>query len=286
MSEDLSAKQIEHLKRSDVICKGCIIIQGILIILMIVGISVFKSKFKDVSTQLESWSTNVNLLKASAIETIPFTGTSDTIDDSAKQAEEIQGSTEFILEYYDSFDNSPSINVDVSKIVGFAITGDNEIAANKAEYQKKLEEERKRKEEELAKQKSANVAAEMQRRGNIGRLVCPSVGIDVALFASSSQSVVDAADSACYFGLGGSMVIGDHWNQGFTRIKSLSPGSQIYIDRGTSKSYYTVQGVYQATNTGYDLVSSSGTSLSGTASLLLYTCNGADWHNVTVVACN
>lgn len=273
-----SAKQTKSVNRGDVLEKGSLIISIVLVILMIMGMSVFNSKFKDVNAQLKSWHDSVETLKSDTVAMIPFTGIPETIGNTAKEAEEISGSTEFILEYYDSFDNSPSISVDVSKIIGFASTGDSQIAANKAAYQKKLEEER-------AKQKSANVAAEMQRRGNIGRLVCPSVGIDVALFASNSQSVVDAADSACYFGLGGSMIIGDHWNQGFTRIKSLRPGSQIYIDRGSSKSYYTVTGVYQATNTGYDLVA-GGTSLTGSAALLLYTCNGADWHNVTVVACS
>lgn len=234
------------------------------------------NKLKENNAAVAKYHAAVENLKDETVKSIPFTGIPMTVDANVEQAKKVAGSTEFILEYYESSGNDEAISVDVSDIIKFASTGDSQIAANKAEYQRKLEEER-------AKQRSANIAAEMQRRGNIGRLICPSVGIDVALFASNSQAVADAADSACYFGKGGSMVIGDHWNQGFTRIKSLSPGSQIYIDRGTSKSYYTVTSRFTATNTGYDIVDGSGASVLGRASLVLYTCNGADWHNITVV---
>lgn len=235
-------------------------------------------------SELQSNYTAVEELKASAKESIPNTGViASEIEEQLSNAVDIDGSSEFILEYYEQSGNSEVINIDVSDILSFASTGDKEIAANKAEYQKKLEEERKRKAEELAKQKSAAIAAEMQRRGSVGRLVCPTVGIDVALFASSAQSVVDASDSAAYFGFGSAMVVADHWNQGFTRIKSLSVGDQVYIDRGTSKTYYTVTGKSTGTNTGYDLIDGSGRSVSSIGGLVLYTCNGADWHNVTIV---
>lgn len=58
-----------------------------------------------------------------------------------------------------------------------------------------------------------SVKAEMQRRpGMYGRLVIPSVGVNVALFNGSAQSLVDAVDSAAFFPFGNSMLVADHWN--------------------------------------------------------------------------
>ena len=76
------------------------------------------------------------------------------------------------------------------------------------------------------------VLEEMANRpGMVGRLVIPSVGVNVALFSGSDQAIVDAQDSAVYFSAGNSMVIGDHWNQGFTKIKSCTVGTKAYIYR-------------------------------------------------------
>lgn len=70
------------------------------------------------------------------------------------------------------------------------------------------------------------VLEEMANRpGMVGRLVIPSVGVNVALFSGSDQAIVDAQDSAAYFSAGNSMVIGDHWNQGFTKSKAV-PSAQ------------------------------------------------------------
>lgn len=70
-----------------------------------------------------------------------------------------------------------------------------------------------------------SVLAEMQRRpGMNGRLVIPSVGVNVALFDGHAQRFVDAKDSAAYFLAGNTMLVGDHWNQGFSKIKTATPG--------------------------------------------------------------
>lgn len=55
-----------------------------------------------------------------------------------------------------------------------------------------------------------------------GRLVIPSVGVNVALFAVVSQAAADAQDSAAYFPFKNYMLVADHWNQGFWKIKRCS----------------------------------------------------------------
>ena len=66
-----------------------------------------------------------------------------------------------------------------------------------------------------------------------GRLVIPSVGVNVALFAVVSQAAADAQDSAAYFPFKNYMLVADHWNQGFWKIKRCSVGTKAYIYRGT-----------------------------------------------------
>lgn len=67
------------------------------------------------------------------------------------------------------------------------------------------------------------VLEEMARRPNMyGRLVIPSVGVNVALFAVVSQAAADAQDSAAYFPFKNYMLVADHWNQGFWKIKRCS----------------------------------------------------------------
>lgn len=74
------------------------------------------------------------------------------------------------------------------------------------------------------------VLEEMARRPNMyGRLVIPSVGVNVALFAVVSQAAADAQDSAAYFPFKNYMLVADHWNQGFWKIKRCSVGTKAYI---------------------------------------------------------
>ena len=83
-----------------------------------------------------------------------------------------------------------------------------------------------------------SVQAEMQRRpGMNGRLVIPSVGVNVALFDGHAQRFVDAKDSAAYFLAGNTMLVGDHWNQGFSKIKNCHAGTLAYIHKMMSSAY-------------------------------------------------
>lgn len=138
-------------------------------------------------------------------------------------------------------------------------------------------------EEKISSVSNESVLSEMQRRpGMYGRLSIPSVGVNVALFTGSAQSLVDAPDSAAYFPAGNSMLIADHWNQGFTKIKKCHVGTQAYIYRGTSIQTLTCTGVCQGVNSDYDLLYADGSSATMGGNTLMYTCNGANYHDITI----
>ena len=137
--------------------------------------------------------------------------------------------------------------------------------------------------EKMSSVSNESVLAEMQRRpGMYGRLSIPSVGVNVALFTGGAQSLVDAPDSAAYFPAGNSMLIADHWNQGFTKIKKCHVGTQAYIYRGTSIQTLTCTGVCQGVNSDYDLLYADGSSATMGGNTLMYTCNGANYHDITI----
>lgn len=136
---------------------------------------------------------------------------------------------------------------------------------------------------EHEREKMASVQAQIgSRAGMIGRLEIPSVGVDVALFSSSSQGVVDATDSAACFPLGSCMVIADHANQGFDAIKSVGVGTVAYINNGSSRTKLVCTGKCNGTNTGTDLLDNNGVSVSARSGYVFYTCNSV-WQDVTVV---
>lgn len=134
---------------------------------------------------------------------------------------------------------------------------------------------------------SAEIAS---RSGMLGRLIIPSVGVDVALFNRYSQTTVDKKDSAgTYRYNGGQMVIADHENQGFSAIKSSVPNETIaYINDGeTVKAYICVDnnvGSNRANGIPYDLLDCNGKSiyLQNEGGLCMYTCND-HWSSITYI---
>lgn len=174
---------------------------------------------------------------------------------------------------------SGSMNVDASDFVqeaaaiyDFSTIGDSAIQQKVAAYQ-----------EALRKQQ---VASERARRGSLGRLSIPSVGIDVAVFGGMSQGIVDAADSAALFGLHGGSIIGDHNYQGFGRIRNMRVGSYAYFEDGNTKTRYVCTGkITNGTNTKADLVNASGGCVCGGApgGYVLYTCNDWSGRSITIV---
>lgn len=115
-----------------------------------------------------------------------------------------------------------------------------------------------------------------------GRLVIPSVGVNVALFAVVSQAAADAQDSAAYFPFKNYMLVADHWNQGFWRIKRCSVGTKAYIYRGTSIQTLTCTGICRGVNAGYDLLYEDGSSATTGSGTIMYTCNGSNYHDITL----
>lgn len=224
-----------------------------------------------------------------------------------QMADDLTTRTNLIQQYTDMESQVPSAYVSadatqVSSLMDAAITAaiptqisgldvaydmmdvcDDQIQERIEEYKKEQAELQAKKAAEEAQAASAAVASQMASRpGMVGRLTIPSLGINVALFASNSQAVVDAPDSAACFGFGSATVIGDHQNQGFSAIRSSYVGMTAYIDDGTSKRQLTCTGVTTGTNTGTDLVSSSGVSVSTYGGYVMYTCN-SNWQDVTIV---
>lgn len=136
---------------------------------------------------------------------------------------------------------------------------------------------------------TVSVAAEIASRNRmIGRLVIPSVGLDVALFNSYTQGVVDRQDSAgTYRHNGGQMIIADHKNQGFSAMKSSVPYETIaYINDGeTITSYICIVnnvGSNKSNGIPYDLLDCNKNSIyfQNAGGICMYTCND-HWSRIT-----
>ena len=119
-----------------------------------------------------------------------------------------------------------------------------------------------------------------------GRLYIPEVGIDVALYRSNKQYVVDRDDSAAYFDLSrwrGHMSVADHWTQGFATLRDVTVGMEAYIlhGDGTTAHYKCVE-VFDGHNTGHIITDNQYREVVCKSDLLLYTCIDG-WRNVRVV---
>jgi hypothetical protein len=122
-------------------------------------------------------------------------------------------------------------------------------------------------------------------KGFAGRLHICSVGIDVALYRSNKQYVVDRADSAAYFDLSpwnGHMLIADHNTQGFDALLDVEIGMicTIFKEDGTV-AYYECVDVFDGHNTGKYISNWDGKIVMHRADLLMYTCLDY-WKNVRV----
>jgi|GEM_PF-2695630 len=123
-----------------------------------------------------------------------------------------------------------------------------------------------------------------EARGAIGRWVIPEVGVDVAAFDSSSQSVVDAADSAGLFYALGQHLVADHNYQGFNAIKSCRTGMEAYLETSEGRQTFICTGITTGTNVGNDIITSDGRSISkvNRGGYTCYTCN-ENRSSVTIV---
>lgn len=115
------------------------------------------------------------------------------------------------------------------------------------------------------------------RNGMVGRWYIPTVNIDVAVFNSSTQQTADNKDSAVYFQFGDFMVLGDHVNQGFDRIKKCKVGTKAYLDTGTERKEYICTKSFVGYNLSSDMTDGNYNSVKYGANkggITCYTCHG------------
>jgi len=122
--------------------------------------------------------------------------------------------------------------------------------------------------------------------GSMGTL---SIGsYSAKLYASSSQSVVDAENSAAYIQWGQKVLIADHASQGFRIIRTLGAGATGTITDDAGTTVLTMASSYQGTNTGNGINLSDGSPAENKAdgTYILYTCNDSEGVSVTVTYWN
>ena len=178
--------------------------------------------------------------------------------------------------YLNNKDNEDSENI--KNAISKMDIGNEEIAKKVKEYQEE--------------QKRLEIKRQMKSRGGmVGRLIIPDVDLDVAVIRASiyngshNQAVVDAKDSAAWmYDWGAAVLIGDHNNQGFEKMKAAVPNvTKCYINNGdTIKTYICIKNI-QGHNTGSSITDANYRSLNGDNSggLIMYTCN-ENWRNITI----
>lgn len=119
----------------------------------------------------------------------------------------------------------------------------------------------------------------------VGRLYIDDVGIDVALYKSNKQYVVDRDDSAAYFDLNRwprHMLIADHNTEAFATLGIVEVGMLAYIVRPDGEIwYYECTETFDGHNTGKYITDWNGKNVVTKADLLMYTCFDG-WKNVKV----
>ena len=148
--------------------------------------------------------------------------------------------------------------------------------------------------------KNEQVWREMHNRDWMeGRLVIPSVGIDVALFNWGKepvgdystdkiveivrQEVVDREDSALlYYDDRVGNIIADHSNQDFSVLSNVQVGDTAYILSGDRMVTLECGFVSDGVNTGYGITDKDGGWNHPNTDYVLYTCL-EDWTHIQIV---
>lgn len=137
-----------------------------------------------------------------------------------------------------------------------------------------------------------NRQAEQEIRANpgmVGRLVIPSVGINVALYTDGEgateeeklQNICDRADAAAFFDDGSGYLIADHNNQAFQVLGNVQQGDRAFILRGHSILSLECDLRMDAHNYGKGIVDAEGNYVSSLSDYVCYTCK-ENWNNVSV----
>lgn len=137
-----------------------------------------------------------------------------------------------------------------------------------------------------------NRQAEQEIRANpgmVGRLVIPSVGINVALYTDGEgiteeeklQNICDREDAAAFFDDGSGYLIADHNNQAFRVLGNVQQGDRAFILRGHSILSLECDLRMDAHNYGKGIVDAEGNYVSSLSDYVCYTCK-ENWNNVSV----
>ena len=118
-------------------------------------------------------------------------------------------------------------------------------------------------------------------QGTAGNLYIPALCVNVALYDSCEQSVVDAENSAACFKIGNMPVIADHAYQAFENL-SKAAGTTAVITQGSTVSVYVCRKVVKGINTGHCLTTDNGNAASEPYDLLMYTCQDTDGINIWI----
>lgn len=141
---------------------------------------------------------------------------------------------------------------------------------------------------------SSGVSSSLSNVPNGSRLTISSLGISVLLYNASTssesynQAVVDRSNSALYANagiLGAGPWIADHNNQGFSGLYNAKSGTVAYITKPNgTRIKLTCVSRFSGHNTGTNLTDANYNNVSDRYPnyVGMYTCNGANWHNVTI----
>lgn len=125
--------------------------------------------------------------------------------------------------------------------------------------------------------------------GMVGRLVIPSVGIDVGLYTDGEgatekeklQNICDREDAAAFFCDGIGYLIADHNNQAFQVLDSVKQGDKAFILRGHSILSLECDLRMDGHNYGQGIVDDTGNYVSSLSDYVCYTCQDS-WNNVSI----
>ena len=120
----------------------------------------------------------------------------------------------------------------------------------------------------------------------IGRLYIEDINVDVALYHSNDQEVVDRKDSAAYFTLSAAYdkpIIADHNTHAFGSLGKTKIGTIARIEKENGEIvYYKCVDIFKGHNIGNGITDWEGNSVVGKSDLMMYTCFDG-WKNIWVV---
>lgn len=126
-------------------------------------------------------------------------------------------------------------------------------------------------------------------RGFYGRFYVQSADIDVALYLSNKQSVVDRKDSAAMFRLSYRpkvWIIADHNTQSFASMTDIEVGDEgKIVKHDGGEVFLECAEVLDGHNTGHELTDNHGVNVVGSYPYVTYTCIGY-WRNIRICQWN